>query len=161
MAITAEEMRHVMRHWATGVSLVTSAQAGRSHGMTVTSFASIALDPPLLLVSLKKTTRTNTMVHQSKHFAVVLLADDQQELSDQFAGRLPDDDYRFAEIPYFTTDLGSPIPEGSLAYMDCRLVESHDAATHTIFIGRVESSRILNQKPPLLYYDQNYARLDQ
>lgn len=159
MTIKPDELRFVMRNWASGVCIVTASDGERLHGMTVTSFTSVALEPPLILVSLENTTRTNAMVRQSGRFAVTLLAEHQQELSDQFAGRLPDDDHRFANVPYFMSELGSPIPEGCLAYLDCTLSAEHEASTHTIFIGLVEASRIMNQGHPLLYYNQDYAQL--
>ena len=139
--------------------MVTSSDGNRRHGMTVTSFASLALEPPLILVSLENTTRTNSMVHQSGKFAVAILSEEQQDLSDLFAGRLPDDDNRFEEIPYFETELGCPIPEGSLAYMDCQVESNHPAGTHTIFIGKVETGVVLQAGPPLLYHNQNYTSL--
>jgi flavin reductase (DIM6/NTAB) family NADH-FMN oxidoreductase RutF len=148
-----------MRQWASGVCVVTSSDESRRHGMTVTSFASLALEPPLILVSLENTTRTNSMVRQSGKFAVAILSEEQQELSDIFAGRLSDDDNRFEGIPYFDTKLGCPIPEGSLAYMDCQVESSHPAGTHTIFIGQVEAGEVLKDGPPLLYHNQNYGSL--
>jgi flavin reductase (DIM6/NTAB) family NADH-FMN oxidoreductase RutF len=160
MAVNPDELRRVMRRWASGVCVVTSSDGDHHHGMTVTSFTSVSLEPPLILVSLENTTRTNAMVRQSGRFAVAILAADQQDLSDQFAGRLPDDDHRFADVPYFESELGSPIPEESLAFLDCKVTTNYEAATHTIFIGQVESSQIMREAAPLLYHDQEYGRLE-
>ncbi len=76
-----------------------------------------------------------------------------------FAGRLADDEDRFEEIPYFETELGCPVPESSLAYMDCRVSSNYEAGTHTIFIGKVESQQVMGDDEPLLYFDQDYAKL--
>lgn len=160
MPINPDEMRRVMRQWASGVCLVTTNNGDERHGMTVSSFASIALEPPLILVSLEDGTRTNQLVRQSNRFAVVILSEDQQELSDVFAGRTADDDDRFEGVPHLTTLLGNPVPEASLAFMDCKVSSNYEAGTHTIFIGQVESQQVLNEGKPLLYFNQSYARID-
>lgn len=159
MPINPEEMRRTMRQWASGVCLVTASDDQRRHGMTVTSFASVALEPPLILVALENSARTKSMVKVGGIFAVVMLTEKQQDLSDQFAGRLADDDNRFEGVDYFTTELGNPVPEGSLAFLDCQLTGSYPAGTHTILIGQVEASEILQEAAPLLYHNQGYARL--
>lgn len=148
-----------MRHWASGVSLVTSRVDDRIHGMTVSSFASLSLTPPLILVSLERTTRTHGMVGESGVFAVAFLAEDQRDLSDRFAGLSPDDADRFQEVPYSSTSNGCPVPEGCLAYLDCEVTDTHDAGTHTVFIGEVTGGEVLREAPPLLYHNRDYRQV--
>jgi flavin reductase (DIM6/NTAB) family NADH-FMN oxidoreductase RutF len=148
-----------MRQWTTGISLVTSQDDGRPHGMTVTSFTSVSLTPPMILVSIERTTRTHRMLLARRTFAVSLLAADQRDLADRFAGRVADSDDRFAGIAFHTVASGSPIPEGSLAYLDCRLAAAHGAGTHTLFLGEVIDGGLLRQAPPLIYFDRDYRRL--
>ena len=148
-----------MRQWATGVSLVTSVAEGFPHGMTVTSFTSVSLHPAIILVSLEKTTRTHRMVEQGKAFAVTLLAEDQQDLADRFAGRIADHEDRFAGVPYTSAVSGAPIPAGCLAYLDCRVAATYSAGTHTLFLGEVLSGEVLRQAPPLAYSDRGYRSL--
>lgn len=160
MAIPPNEMRRVMRQWASGVTLVTTAEGSQPHGMTVSSFASVSLEPPYILVSLENSTRTNELVRRTHHFAVAILSEEQRTLSDQFAGRLGDDDDRFEGVNFFTTDLGNPIPDGCLAFMDCKVSANYKLGTHTVFVGSVESSDVLSEGSPLLYYNQGYALLE-
>ena len=85
--VDAESLRHAMRQWATGVAIVTSAHNGMAHGMTVTSFTSVSLTPPQVLISLALETRTHGLVRASRIFAVSLLGAGQEAISDRFAGR--------------------------------------------------------------------------
>lgn len=148
-----------MRQWATGVSLVTSHVDGLRHGMTVTSFTSVSLEPAIILVSLEKTTRTHHMVEQGKAFAVTVLAEDQQDLADRFAGRIADHEDRFAGVSYTSAASGAPIPAECLAYLDCRVAATYSAGTHTLFLGEVLGGEVLRQAPPLAYYDRAYRSL--
>ena len=85
--IEPEQVRHAMRAWASGVTIVTAAHKNEQHGMTVSSFASVSLDPPLLMVALQKTTRTSGLVSRAQAFGVTILSAGQREISERFAGR--------------------------------------------------------------------------
>jgi flavin reductase (DIM6/NTAB) family NADH-FMN oxidoreductase RutF len=151
-----EKLRAVMRQWATGVTLVTVGTPEQAHGMTVNSFTSLSLDPPLILVSMKRGTRTHQMALQGGGFAVAILHADQQETSEIFAGRTADDDDRFKGISTDLTPSGIPIPQDPLAFLDCAIEQTIDAGTHTIFIARVKHARVSEGKPPLLYFNRDY-----
>jgi flavin reductase (DIM6/NTAB) family NADH-FMN oxidoreductase RutF len=159
MGVEADELRRVMRQWATGVTLVTAQDGGKPHGMTVSSFTSLSLDPPLVMISLENMARTHRMVTESGAFAVSILDEAQEDLADRFAGRIPDGEDRFAGVRYETARTGSPLPEGVLAYIDCEVVSSQAAGTHTVFVGRVVASGVRPGGQPLLYYNRNYRRL--
>jgi flavin reductase (DIM6/NTAB) family NADH-FMN oxidoreductase RutF len=157
--IDPDSLRKVMRQWTTGVTLVTCHDRGRPHGMTVTSFTSVSLRPPIILVSLEKSSRTHGMVQEGQAFAVSVLAEDQRDLADRFAGRVPDSDDRFAGVDYLPAASGAPIPAGSLAYLDCRVAGTYSAGTHTVFLGEVTGGEVLRDGPPLLYYNRDYRHL--
>jgi flavin reductase (DIM6/NTAB) family NADH-FMN oxidoreductase RutF len=159
MTISSEELRYVMRSWSTGVSLVSSHHDGLRHGMTVSAFTSVSLEPPLVLISLERITRTRRLVDASGHFAVSILAADQRELSDRFAGRIPDDGDRFEGIATRDTPSGCPVPHDSLAFLDCQVTTTYEGGTHTIFLGEVLAAEVLRQAPPLLYFNQDYRSL--
>lgn len=127
--------------------------------MTVSSFASVSLTPPLVLVCLENSSRTNRLVQASGVFAVSILHESQADLADRFAGRVPDDTDRFAGIPFRTAGSGCPIVEGCLTYLDCRLVASHPAGTHTVFLGEVVEAVRRQDGAPLLYFQRGYHRL--
>jgi flavin reductase (DIM6/NTAB) family NADH-FMN oxidoreductase RutF len=152
----AEQLRAAMRFWVTGVSIVTSAHAGVQHGMTVNSFGSISLEPPLVTVTLAKATRTHGLVEDSGRFGVTILSAAQQGLAEIFAGRVPDGGDRFGGVGIF--HLGSPTPllSGGLAGLDCRVVYAHDLPQSTLFIGHVEAVSLLSNDAPLVYANRTF-----
>jgi flavin reductase (DIM6/NTAB) family NADH-FMN oxidoreductase RutF len=160
MSVDPEALRLVMRNWATGVTVVTTELDGGRHGMTVSSFTSVSLAPPLVLVSLERVTQTHRLLEQSGFFAVTVLSEDQQAVSDRFAGRQPDGEERFAGLETFTLVSGAPLIRGGLAYFDCRVVSTFSAGTHTVFIGEVlvvQGGE--HTAAPLLYHDRDYHQL--
>lgn len=159
MTVNSDDLRQWMRQWASGVTLVTAQDAQGPHGMTVSSFSSLSLDPPLIMVSLEQGTRTHQMLREVGRFAVVMLRAEQRELAERFAGGVSDSDRRFEGVPHRPSPGGAPIPEDRLAYLDCEVVESHPAGTHTIFVGRVTGGEAADSGTPLLYYNRGYRRL--
>lgn len=155
-----EDLRQVMRNWASGVTVVTAKDGYQIHGMTVSAFTSISLQPPLVLVSLDKASRTHDLVEKSRHFAVTILADDQKDISDRFAGRIPAlDDNRFLGLAIETLTSGAPFIVGGLAYLDCHIVHTYDTGQHTLFVGEVDDLCTALDGKPLLYHDQDYRLL--
>ncbi|MFN2149316.1 MAG: flavin reductase family protein [Anaerolineales bacterium] len=154
-----DKLRRIMRQWATGVTLVTSASGSERHGMTVSSFTSVSLTPPLILVCLETAADTRQFIADTCSFAVSILALDQQMISDRFAGRDPDLDDRFTGLDLRLTAAGHPIPAGVVAYFDCRVLNELEAGTHTIYIAEVVTGDILRHDEPLLYYDRAYRKL--
>ena len=156
MTVSAQQLREVMRAWATGVTIVTAAHEGQTHGMTVSSFTSLSLKPPLVLVSLERGTRTHDLVVQSERFAVTILAHDQQELSNRFANSQTESEYRFGDVATHELVSGAPVLSDGLAFFDCKVTATHDAGTHTVFIGEVLVAETRAPEEPLLYFNQGY-----
>lgn len=158
-----DELREVMRFWASGVAVVGAEFDGVRHGMTVSSFTSLSLEPPLVMVSLQKATRTHDLVIGSEAFAVTVLGEDQQAVSNRFAGMESEDEDRFVGIETYTLETGSPLLHHGLAFFDCRLVGQHDAGTHTVIIGEVVAAQINehgDQIAPLVYFNRDYRKLE-
>ena len=156
---SSENLKEVMRNWTTGVSIVSSAFKGKIHGMTVNSFTSISIDPPMVVVTLAKNTRTHDLVQDSGKFGVSLLSENQSGLSDKFAGRVPvADENRFEGIDvfYFKSDI--PFIAGGLAWVECEVVQSFELAASTMFLGQVTASKSAGGKP-LVYHNQAYHYL--
>src|SRR4030095_6467479 len=109
MPLDPEKLRHAMRAWTTGVVIVTSLYEGQQYGMTVNSFTSISLEPPLICVTLKRLTHTHDLVVKSGMFSVTILTSRSEELSDRFAGKVPNLVDRFAGIQTETISLYSPV----------------------------------------------------
>ena len=159
----AQKMREGMRLWTTGVAVAAASLDGVQHGMTVTSFASISLEPPQVLISLEKGTRTHDLVAGSGAYAVTVLGVEQQALSERFAGREFEDKNRFEGVDFTLGDTGSPIVTGGLAYFDCRVVEVYDAGSHSLFIAEVVEAGAPagggEGAAPLLYFDRGYREI--
>jgi flavin reductase (DIM6/NTAB) family NADH-FMN oxidoreductase RutF len=159
MAVDPTDFRVAMREWATGVTVLATAYQGTQHGMTVNSFTSISLTPPLVLVSLERESRTHALVKTAGFFGVTILARHQEEVSDCFAGRHTEHKDRFKNVEVFILSTGAPFIRGGLAYFDCRVVSMHDVSTHTIFIAEVVNLQLnSNQEDshPLIYHKQTY-----
>jgi len=154
--VNPEILREAMRQWATGVVIVTSSHKGATHGMTVSSFTSVSLTPPQVLISLAQETRTHALVKGSHYFGVSILADGQEEISNRFAGRIPDEQDRLSGLETFQLVTGSPLLSDSIAQFDCRVIATFTSGTHTLFIGEVLSARSIEDAKPLLYYNRGY-----
>ncbi len=159
MPIDPEILREAMRYWSTGVAIVTASHGGIQHGMTVSSFTSVSLTPPQVLVSLARNTRTHELVMRSELFGVNVLHASQQEVSDRFAGRMPDDLDRLEGLETFTLESEVPFIRGGLAYFDCRVVTTLGSGTHTIFIGEVTTVQYQDSNDPLIYFNRGYRNL--
>jgi flavin reductase (DIM6/NTAB) family NADH-FMN oxidoreductase RutF len=159
MPLDPETLRAVMRHWTTGVAIVSARDGATVHGMTVNSFSSVSLEPPLVLVCIEQRVRTHTLIEHTRAFALSILHAGQQALSDRFAGRETESGNRFADLPTFTAVTGAPILADNLGYLDCAVVAAHAAGTHTIFVAEVVAAKAQNSGQPLLYFDRDYRSL--
>jgi len=158
--VHADEFKAALASWAAGVTVVTTRHDDLVYGITVSSFSSLSLDPRLILVCLADTNRLPRMIEQSKHFAVSILAEGQEDVSAYFAisGREPVPAFEeFGTIEWHT---GSPIIDGAIAHLDCELYQSVPAGDHTIIIGRVLGAAARPEKKPLIYYRRAYRSLN-
>ena len=155
MSISIEDYKQVLGGWATGVTIVTSRLGDRIHGMTVSAFTEVSLDPPLVLVCADKGSNTHPVIAEGKVFAVNILARDQDGLSNRFASK-KDEDKRFDGLDYETGKTGAPLIAGAVASLDCRVVAVHDAGDHVIYIGEVQDLRVSDGEP-LLYLRGSYG----
>ena len=162
---TGEMLRLTMRRWVTGVAIVTSHYEEYSHGMTVNSFVSLSLDPPLVGVTMNHETRTFHLVEKSGVFAVTMLSDLQVALAERFAGRGPEPLDRMAGLDAFSLVTGAPLIRGGVAYVDCRVVHQHPLRHATLLIGEVLAARpaVMGpdgvERPPLVYFNRQFNRI--
>jgi len=159
MTFDPERLRQAMRAWTTGVAIVTSIYEDQQYGMTVNSFTSISLDPPLISVTLKRLTHTHELVVKSGMFSVTILTRAQKELSDRFAGKVPDIVDRFAGVQTETISLDSPVFKDGMAYFDCRVVNSMPVGENTLFVAEVLDARGVGTGEPLVYHNREYWKL--
>ena len=153
--IDAALFRSVLGRFATGVAVATTVDGDRPVGVTVNSFASVSLDPPLVLFCLHRKASTLAAFQAAGRFAVNILAADQQAYLSVFS-RPPGD---WTTVPYKTWDTGSPILEGTVAAIDCAIEAVHDAGDHVVIIGRVRRLEANGAGAPLVYYQGRVARL--
>lgn len=149
--------RAVLGRFATGITVITSIDAaGVPHGMTVSAFSSLSLDPPLVLVCIANDATMAPVLQRATTFAVNVLHGGQEALSRRFAGKVDD---RFAGVGYSIGKLGDPILDDVLASLQCRVVTRHPAGDHVIVVGQVEQAAA-GSGQPLLYYRGGYATLE-
>jgi flavin reductase (DIM6/NTAB) family NADH-FMN oxidoreductase RutF len=161
MTLDAEQLRTAMRAWTSGVAIVTAAYDGEQHGMTVSSFTSISLDPPLIMVSLQTSSRTHEMVSRGGAFGVTILAAGQEGLSERFADRPPGRNHGLDGLETETFVTGTPLIRGGLACLDCRVSQTVRVGMNTLFIGEVVAVRGDDHDTPLIYHDRAYRRLEE
>jgi flavin reductase (DIM6/NTAB) family NADH-FMN oxidoreductase RutF len=156
MPISKDEFRSAMSRFASGVTVVTTqTETHQPAGMTVSAFASLSLDPPLVLVCIDKRTSIHDHLVEGRYFAVNVLAEDQEILSRRFASRDTD---RFSGTGYAEGVTGVPILSDVLAAMECRIVYTYPGGDHTIVVGEVERTTF-NDGKPLAYFRGGYAEL--
>jgi flavin reductase (DIM6/NTAB) family NADH-FMN oxidoreductase RutF len=155
--VDAEDFLGALRQWASGVTIVTSRSGDVLHGMTVSAFASVSLDPPMVLVCADKASNTHGVIAEGGVFAVHVLARGQEDLSNRFASK-KDEHLRFQGLEWTTGATGAPILEGAVAVLDCRVVAAHDAGDHVIYVGDVAEARVGGGEP-LLYHEGRYHSL--
>jgi flavin reductase (DIM6/NTAB) family NADH-FMN oxidoreductase RutF len=162
MTLDSEQLRQAMRAWTTGVAVVTAIHAGQQYGMTVNSFTSISLEPPLVSVALKKLTHTHELVEKSGEFSVTILASTQKELSERFAGKFPEIKDRFAGVPTEKLLLPALLIKDGLAYFNCRVVNSIPVGENTLLIAEVIAVARGHESDgdPLVHYNRTYWKLE-
>lgn len=139
MAIEKIFFRQVMGHFTTGVTIVTTSSKGVLAGLTVNSFCSVSLEPPLVLVCVDLHSSTLPMFRESGVFAVNMLTEEQEELSRCFATPNKDRFGAFCHAPNYTVATGAPVLTDVLAFVDARIVAEYPGGDHAIFLGQVEA----------------------
>ncbi len=148
-------LREVMRSFPQGVVVVTAMGNEGPRGITVSSFVSLSLDPPRVLMSINKESRAHEAIARGR-FAVSVLAEDQGALSDHFARPNLGSEEQFRDL---AVEGEPPKLSGSLSHLDCRVVEEVPALDHTLFIGEVEKARVVREGKPLVFFSRQYWAL--
>ena len=158
MAIGPQLFRDVMKLWATGVSVVVNPAGTGLQAITVSSFTSVSLTPPLILVCIESESRSHEGIVRAGCFSVNVLGDAHAAISDMAAGRRGPDGHTLPGVAHRVATTGAPILDDAMAWVDCRLAARHDGGDHSIFVGLVEAAGATGGAP-LLWYDRDYARL--
>jgi 3-hydroxy-9,10-secoandrosta-1,3,5(10)-triene-9,17-dione monooxygenase reductase component len=155
MPIGEADFKRAMSQFVSGVTVVTTANGGQLYGMTVASFASLSLDPPLVLICVGRRMQTHDAIASAGRFGVSILGTDQQPLSNHFASKIED---KFAGVDYRVTASGVPLLNGAICTLECTLAEQLPGGDHSIFVGRVEAAETA-ENAPLVYFRSGYREL--
>jgi len=161
MAADAQDFKSALGRFASGVTVVTLKTADGDHGMTASAFCSLSLDPPLVLVCVKKGNTTHGLLESAEGFGINLLGAEQISVSNRFAGwGFPEDQDKWADLEVSRGAVsGAPLIGGAMAQLDCTKWAAKDGGDHTIFIGQVENAASFGDRDdlaPLLYFAGKY-----
>jgi flavin reductase (DIM6/NTAB) family NADH-FMN oxidoreductase RutF len=156
MPASPADFKAALGRFPAGVTVITVAGAEGDHGMTASAFCSLSLDPPLILVCVHKGNRTHALLEAADGFAVNILAQDQMDLSNRFAGWGPQPEDRFEGLG----DTRGPVSgarylPGAITSLDCTKYGTRDGGDHTIFLGQVEGTVLRGDDAdlrPLIYF---------
>lgn len=146
-----------MRAWTTGVAIILAAHENESYGMTINSFTSLSIEPPLVTVVLKNDTHVFDLVNRSRVFSINILSDSQRQLAEDFAGKL----HGAERMNRYTIKLtnGAPLLDDGLAWLTCRVVHTYAAGQNTLLVAEVTATDVRSTDEPLAYHDRAYCQL--
>ncbi|MBV1887147.1 MAG: flavin reductase family protein [Parvibaculaceae bacterium] len=147
--VASADWREAMGSFVAGVTVVTCADEEGEYGTTVSAFSSVSMDPPLLLVCMDTKSRTCGRIEKNKKFAINILAEDQKELAYRFASSKIE--HQYTDVSYVRGQEGSPLLEGAICQIECRLTDSVNSGDHQILIGAPTNVKILSHLEPLVY----------
>ena len=155
MTIDDARFKEAMSHFASGVTVVTTEHDGTPYGMTVASFASLSLRPPLVLVCIEKSVKTHEAIRAAGMFGVSILSREQADVSGKFASKAED---KFAGVNLRQGASGVPLIDGAICTLECRVHEQLPGGDHTIFVGEVLDAQ-MGDGQPLVYYRSAYREI--
>jgi flavin reductase (DIM6/NTAB) family NADH-FMN oxidoreductase RutF len=155
-AVSSDEFRRACGRFATGVAIASVLDAeGGPHGLTVSSFTSVSLEPPLILICLGHAVTVIDHFRAARYFGVNILTDSQRDLSERFARKGED---RFNGIGWERGETGVPLIPGVLAAIECEIRQRIPSGDHDIFVGQVVATRV-DDGSPLIYFASRYREL--
>lgn len=156
MATDPQELRRVMGHFATGVTVITTKDAdGNPSGLTANAFMSLSLNPPLVVISVDKSASCYNCFELQNGFTVNFLSEGQEDISRRFATKGAD---KFAGLQWRAGNNGAAIIEGVVGHVECKITQCHDGGDHTIVVGEILDLSATGERP-LLFFKGKYQRL--
>jgi flavin reductase (DIM6/NTAB) family NADH-FMN oxidoreductase RutF len=156
MAIESQELRRILGHFATGVTVITTKDdAGSPFGLTANAFTSLSLNPPLILICVDKGAQCYSCFVESNVFTVNFLHEDQEDISRRFATKGAD---KFAGLSWHEGSHGAAVLDGAIGHLECKIVQSYDGGDHTIIVGEVLHG-VASHDRPLLFFRGKYHRM--
>lgn len=160
MPITGDTFRQIMGTFASGVTVITAEHNDEIQGLTANSFTSVSMDPPLVLFCAAEDSRTNELLEENPRvgFTVNILAENQEELSNRFANPGLTMEERLDGKEYEHRNVGGPVFEKTLAWLECERESEHVEGDHIIYVGRVIDGALQRDARPILYYQGDYGQ---
>ena len=156
MAIAPQELRRVMGHFATGVTVITTKDGGGTpNGLTANAFMSLSLDPPLVVISVDKGATCYACFQLDNGFTVNFLGEDQEEISRRFATKGAD---KFAGLKWHPGENGAAVLDGAIGHVECKIVQCYEGGDHTIVVGEIVNASATGERP-LLFFKGKYQKL--
>ena len=152
MPVSDEIFKELMKRFAAGVTLVTFNENNKFGGLTVSSFCSLSMNPPLVLICIDRKIVSHESLKNSDTFGINICNSGQGKLAWDFANSNIDKNELIKSLPHTLTNLGTPLLDECLASMECKITEKHEGGDHTIFIGQIESGNFDENSDPLIYY---------
>ena len=141
--------------YATGIAVLTTTHMHQNYGITINSFSSVSINPPLVLFCIDKKTHFNTPLTKEKTLAINILSENQEEVSNRFANSKLTNEERFTGLATLP-EHNYPVFADSLGVLEAELQATHDGGDHWIYVAKVSSGRVFDGSP-LLYYDGSYS----
>jgi len=158
--VDTDAFKAALGSWAAGVTVVTTDLNGLSYAITASSFSSLSLEPPLILVCIANGNTFVDMVRESKHFSISVLTTGQDDVSNSFARSGREPEVQLPNVETFTMETGAPLITGAMAHLDCALEELLPGGDHLIVVGRVMAASAETGKEPLVYYRGDYRSVN-
>ena len=152
------DFRKICGHYATGITVITTTHKGESHGITVNSFSSVSLNPPLVLFCIDKDARFNVPLSEERSLVINILSENQQEVSNRFASSKLTNKERFRGLATMP-EHKYPVFTDSLGILEAKLQATHDGGDHWIYVAKVSSGQV-SKGSPLIYYGGSYSSLN-
>jgi flavin reductase (DIM6/NTAB) family NADH-FMN oxidoreductase RutF len=159
--IDPQIFKNNLSHWASGVTVVTTKVGEQYVGITASSFSSVSLTPPQILICVARKLHTYQAIQESGFFAVNILNTTQVAWGMRFAGMIPEITDRFEGIALTTAVTGAPILPEVLGWLDCQVRHAYEGGDHIIFVGEVVAGSSEHRGMPLLYYNRNWRQLSE
>lgn len=151
-----ENLKRFMRQFPQGVTLVTTVEGGRPRGMTVSSFTSLSLTPPLIMIAIAKDATSYKAFVSARSFNVQLLDQDQAAIAMRFATKMEHEE-KFRGFSSMSDSNDNPVVDGALGYLECANYQIHDVGDHSLIIARVTAAKLLRDSPPLVYHNKEFT----
>lgn len=159
MAVDPQQFKDTLARWVSGVTVVTTVSGSERKGATASSFISLSLEPPTILISLAARLYTRQLILETGIFAVSILNYEQIEIGRVFAGQVPEITDRFTVGQWTTAETGCPILLDANGWVDCRVYQTHEVGDHTLIVGEVQRAGA-SDADPLLYYRRQWGRFE-